>query len=58
MPTIRKKELVGRVADSTHTKGVFAKSVIQFFLDEVIAELAKGNRLEFRDFGVVEYIKL
>lgn len=52
MPTIRKKELVHRIADSTHTKGVFAKSVIQSFLDEIIAGLAKGNRLEFRDFGV------
>ena len=28
--------------------------MIQQFFDEVIAELAKGNRLEFRDFGVFD----
>ena len=54
MSTIRKKELVRRIADSTHTKRVLAKSVIQSFLDEIIAELGKGNRLEFRDFGIFE----
>jgi integration host factor subunit beta len=54
MSTIRKKELVRRIADSTHTKRVLAKSVIQSFLDEIIAGLGKGNRLEFRDFGVFE----
>jgi integration host factor subunit beta len=30
------------------------KKVIQAFLDEIIDELAKGNRLEFREFGVFE----
>ena len=25
-----------------------------FFLDEIVSELGKGNRLEFRDFGVFE----
>ena len=54
MSTTTKKELVGRIADSTHTKRVLAKSVIQSFLNEVISELGKGNRLEFRDFGVFE----
>ncbi|MCK4851328.1 MAG: integration host factor subunit beta, partial [Phycisphaerae bacterium] len=28
--------------------------VIQTFLDQIINELGKGNRLEFRDFGVFE----
>ena len=27
---------------------------IQTFLDQVILELGRGNRLEFRDFGVFE----
>jgi len=30
------------------------KHIIQAFLDEIINELSKGNRLEFRDFGVFE----
>lgn len=54
MPTITKKDLVDRIAESTQTKQILVKSVIQNFLDEISAELAKGNRLEFRDFGVFE----
>ena len=30
------------------------KKVVQQFLDEIINELGRGNRLEFRDFGVFE----
>jgi integration host factor subunit beta len=52
MSTVTKKELVGRIAESAQTKHVIVKTIVQNFLDEVIAELAKGNRLEFRDFGV------
>jgi len=33
---------------------LLVKATIQNFLDEVISELGKGNRLEFRDFGVFE----
>jgi integration host factor subunit beta len=46
--------LVDRIADSTKAKHVLVKKVVQGFLDEIIEELAKGNRLEFRDFGVFE----
>ena len=52
--TITKKELVNRIADSTKQTKVVVKEIVQRFLDEVIAELAAGNRLEFRDFGVFE----
>ena len=54
MHTITKKELVDRIADQTHQKRVVVKKVVQLFLDEVIEELGRGNRLEFRDFGVFE----
>jgi integration host factor subunit beta len=33
---------------------VVAKEIIQSFLDEIIEELGRGNRLEFREFGVFE----
>jgi nucleoid DNA-binding protein len=33
---------------------VVVKPVIQSFIDEIIGELARDNRLEFRDFGVFE----
>lgn len=54
MHTITKKELVDRIADRTRQKRVVVKKIVQLFLDEVIEELGRGNRLEFRDFGVFE----
>ena len=54
MATITKKELIDRIADSTNNRRVQVKRVIQQFLDEIVSELGKGNRLEFRDFGVFE----
>jgi integration host factor subunit beta len=52
--TITKKELVNRIADSTKQTKVVVKDILQRFLDEIIGELAAGNRLEFREFGVFE----
>ena len=54
MHTVTKKELVDRIADQTDTKRVLVKRIVQGFLDELIDELGRGNRLEFRDFGVFE----
>ena len=54
MATITKKDLIDRIASSAGCKRVDVKKVVQNFLDEMISELGKGNRLEFRDFGVFE----
>ncbi len=54
MSTITKKDLVDRIADQSSNKRVVVKKIVQSFLDEIVAELGKGNRLEFRDFGVFE----
>jgi len=54
MRTVTKKELTDRIADALGAKRTLVKDVVQQFLDEVVAELASGNRLEFRDFGVFE----
>ena len=54
MSTITKKELVDRIADNTQAKRGTVKVVVQAFLDEIITELCRNNRLEFRDFGVFE----
>ena len=54
MATITKKELIDRIAEGAGHRRVLVKKVIQQFLDEVVSELGKGNRLEFRDFGVFE----
>jgi len=60
--TITKKELINRISEQTRlgksplTK-VVVKEILQRFLDEIIEELAAGNRLEFREFGVFEVRK-
>jgi len=54
MSTITKRELIDRIAESNQVKRALVKATVQNFLNEIIAELAKGNRLEFRDFGVFE----
>ena len=52
MATVTKKHLTDRVADVMKQKRVLVKDIVQRFLDEMVSELSRGNRLEFRDFGV------
>ncbi len=57
MATITKKKLVQIIS---HKQGLHpndVRNVIQAFLDEMTECLAKGDRLEFRDFGVFELVK-
>ena len=54
MATTTKKDLIESIADETNQKRAAVKITVQAFLDSVIRELARGNRLEFRDFGVFE----
>jgi len=54
MATVTKKELIDRIAEQVGCKRVVAKKTIQLFLDQIIEELGRGNRIEFRDFGVFE----
>lgn len=52
--TVTKKDLIDRITDQTKIKRQDVKAVVQEFLDQMVAELQAGNRLEFRDFGVFE----
>ena len=54
MATVTKKELIDRIAENESCKRVDVKRIVQTFLDSIVQELADGNRLEFRDFGVFE----
>lgn len=54
MATITKKDLIDRISEKACVKRLTVKRVVQEFLDQVISEIGKGNRLEFRDFGVFE----
>lgn len=55
--TIVKRVLADRIAERLDIGQSTALQVIQALLDEIIAELAQGNRLEFRDFGVFETVE-
>lgn len=52
--TVTKRELVNRIAEDMGQTKVVVRDVLQRFLNEIIGELALGNRLEFREFGVFE----
>jgi integration host factor subunit beta len=54
MATVTKKEIVDRIADANQVNRATAKQIVQAFLDEISNSLIRGNRLEFRDFGVFE----
>lgn len=54
MSTVTKKDIIDRIADRTKEPRANVRTVVQEFLNQVIVELKKGNRLEFRDFGVFE----
>ena len=54
MATITKKELIDSIAEKTGITQSRVKPIVQQFLNEISSELAKSNRLEFRDFGIFE----
>ncbi|MFW6161717.1 MAG: HU family DNA-binding protein [Planctomycetota bacterium] len=57
MATTTKKQLTNKIADRLKEKQMLVRDIVQEFLDACIDELAKGNRLEFRDFGVFETVQ-
>jgi len=56
MATISKREIAERVARKAGQTQLVTKQIIQYFMDEIIEELAKHNKLEFRDFGVFSVV--
>jgi len=52
--TVTKRELCERIAKKTGYAQVVTKEIVQLFLDEIASELAKGSRMEFRNFGVFD----
>lgn len=57
MGTITKRDIAERVARETDQPQSHVKEAIQVLFDEIIDELIKGNRLEFRNFGVFEVVE-
>jgi len=54
MATVTKRDLVCEVAKKCNCQQNTARDAVQAFLDQVIEELSLGNRIELRDFGVLE----
>ena len=54
MATVTKRDLVCSVAKECNCQQNTARDAVQAFLDQIIKELSKGNRIELRDFGVLE----
>lgn len=52
--TITKKDLVDEIAAEFGLTRAVVKTVCQAFLNKMTEHVGEGNRLEFRDFGVLE----
>ncbi len=57
MATITKRELAEAISQKLGSPQIVTKQTIQLFLELCIEELVKGNRLEFRDFGILTTVK-
>lgn len=57
MQTITKKSLIQKISQKKGIHPNDVRSVVQAFLDEMTDVLARGDRLEFRDFGVFEIVE-
>jgi nucleoid DNA-binding protein len=57
MATITKKKLIQVISQQRGVHPNDVRNVIQSFLDTMTEYLSKGDRLEFRDFGVFEIVE-
>lgn len=54
MATTTKRDIIDRIVERSKLPRQTVKDVLQEFFEQTIQELRRGNRLEFRDFGVFE----
>lgn len=57
MSTVTKKRLIQLISQERGVHPNDVRNVIQSFLDAMTEYLSKGDRLEFRDFGVFEIVE-
>ena len=57
MATITKKKLIQVISQNRGVHPNDVRNVIQSFLDVMTQHLSRGDRLEFRDFGVFEIVE-
>ena len=56
MTTITKKHITHKIARKIGFHPAEVRIVIQSFLDAISDQLASGDRIEFRDFGIFEVV--
>jgi integration host factor subunit beta len=54
--TVTKKNLIAAIAAEAGMHPNEVRKVVQALLDEVVSALGRGERLEFRDFGVFDVV--
>ena len=54
MTTTTNKELVDRIAEQTQARKGVVGHVVHSFLDEIVLEMSRNNRIEYRDFGILK----
>lgn len=47
-----KKDIVMKIADESGIKQIYVKKVVQMTFDIIVDSLAKGEKIELRNFGV------
>lgn len=57
MATMTKKKLITTISQDQGIHPNHVRAVIQNFLDAMTDALANGDRLEFRDFGVLQVVE-
>lgn len=57
MATMTKKKLISAISQDHGIHPNHVRTVIQNFLDTMTECLVKGDRLEFRDFGVLQVVE-
>lgn len=55
--TVTKKKLISAISQEEKLHPNDVRRIIQAFLDKMTDSLSKGERLEFRDFGVFDVVK-
>lgn len=57
MDTITKKKLIQLISQEQGIHPNEVRNIVQAFLDRMADYLSKGDRIEFRDFGVFEIVE-
>lgn len=56
MKSIRMKDMIAEIAYVTGQTQTRTQETLRLLLVNIVSELAKGNRVEFRDFGVFDIL--